>query len=55
MEQLCDHPDRRVPLRIVRRQALGEVMARDFVEDIKAANREGRVYRAIVPCGPKQW
>lgn len=56
MEQLCDHPDRRVPLRIVRdAEALGEVMARDFVEDIKAANREGRVYRAIVPCGPKQW
>ena len=35
--------------------ALGEAMAMDFAEDIKKANREGRNYNAIVPCGPKEW
>ena len=30
-------------------------MARDFIDDIKQANAEGRPYHAIVPCGPKQW
>lgn len=53
-EKLLDHPKRRVPFRIVEDgNALGELMARDFVDDIKAAN--GRTYRAIVPCGPKEW
>lgn len=56
MENLIDHPDRKVPLRIVKdAKAIGELMARDLVEDIKAANREGRIFRAIVPCGPKDW
>jgi glucosamine-6-phosphate deaminase len=51
-----NHPGRRVPLRIVRdAEELGEAMARDFADDIKQANAEGRPYRAIVPCGPKQW
>lgn len=55
-EQLCDHSERKVPLRIVKdAKELGEVMARDFVEDIKQANKEGRRYAAIVPCGPKEW
>lgn len=55
-EELEEHPDRRVPLRLVKDAAeLGETMARDFVEDIKKANEEGRAYHAIVPCGPKEW
>lgn len=55
-EELLDHPERKVPLRIVEDgAAMGELMARDFVEDIKQANVEGRHYRAIVPCGPKGW
>jgi glucosamine-6-phosphate deaminase len=55
-EQLIDHPERRVPLRIVPdAAALGEVMARDFADDIRKANREDREYHAIVPCGPKEW
>jgi glucosamine-6-phosphate deaminase len=32
---------------------MGELMARDFADDIKAAN--GGPFRAIVPCGPKCW
>ena len=55
-EELMGHPARKVPLRIVKdAKELGEVMARDFVEDIKLANQEGREYKAIVPCGPKEW
>lgn len=55
-EELPEHPGRKVPLRLVKDAAeLGEVMARDFVEDIKEANAEGRDYHAIVPCGPKEW
>lgn len=55
-EELMGHPERKVPLRIVKNaKELGEVMARDFVEDIKLANQEGREYKAIVPCGPKEW
>jgi len=53
-QKLLQHPDLKVPLRIVKdNSALGEIMARDFIEDIKAAG--DRVYRAIIPCGPKDW
>jgi len=53
-DKLLDNPEAKVPLRIVKdAKELGEVMARDFVEDIKLANEEGREYKAIVPCGPK--
>lgn len=34
---------------------MGELMAREFVDDIKTANTAGRSFRAIVPCGPKCW
>lgn len=53
-DQLLHHPDRKIPFAIVEGpEELGEKMARDFAEDIKSAG--GRTYRAIVPCGPKQW
>ena len=56
VDQLLEHPKRKIPLRIVSNaQAVGEVMARDFVDDIKLANSEKRTYNAIVPCGPKDW
>jgi len=54
--ELSGHPGRRVPFRTVRdANELGEVMARDFADDIKRANAENRTFRAIVPCGPKEW
>ena len=34
-------------------EEMGEVMARDFVDEIKSAG--GKSFRAIVPCGPKCW
>ncbi|MEJ7682363.1 MAG: hypothetical protein WKG06_31835 [Segetibacter sp.] len=38
-EQLINHPDLKIPFRIVSdSREMGEVMARDFAEEIKAAN-----------------
>lgn len=54
-DELVAHSPK-VPLKVVKDKAeLGETMARDFVEDIKQANIEGREYKAIVPCGPTEW
>ncbi|HHT64785.1 MAG: hypothetical protein ACOX25_09915 [Caldicoprobacterales bacterium] len=56
VEELEGHPDLKVPFRMVENSAqMGELMAREFVDEIKTANQEGRVYRAIVPCGPNCW
>lgn len=55
-EKLSGHPDLRVPLRIVKdSEEMGYLMAREFADEIKEANNEGRTLRAIVPCGPKSW
>lgn len=54
--ELAGHPDLKVPFRLVKDSAeLGQVIARDFVEEIKNANARKRELRAIVPCGPKCW
>jgi glucosamine-6-phosphate deaminase len=56
VEKLINHPERKVPFRLVGdSKEMGEVMARDFVEEIKSANEKGNDLRAIVPCGPKCW
>jgi glucosamine-6-phosphate deaminase len=56
MEQLPHHPDLKIPFRLVKDSAaMGEMMAREFVDEIKRANAENRSFRAIVPCGPKCW
>jgi glucosamine-6-phosphate deaminase len=55
-EELENHKELKVPFRMVKDSAeMGELMAREFVEEIKKGNEEGRSYRAIVPCGPKSW
>ena len=55
-DELMNHPRLKVPFRIVKDSiALGETMAMDFAMDIQLANKEGRCYNAIVPCGPKEW
>ncbi|MFH1569414.1 MAG: hypothetical protein ABIL09_15570 [Gemmatimonadota bacterium] len=55
-EDLPGHPDLRVPFRLVRdREEMGELMARELVEVIRGAGREGRPCRAIIPCGPVCW
>lgn len=56
VEQLVNHRDLKVPFRLVSNsKEMGELMARDFAEEIKRANSERRQLRAIVPCGPKSW
>jgi glucosamine-6-phosphate deaminase len=56
VHELENHPGLKTPFRMVKDSTeLGEVMARDFVEEIKQANHESRSIRAIVPCGPKCW
>jgi glucosamine-6-phosphate deaminase len=55
-EALVGHPQRRVPFRLVADSAeMGALMARELVAAIEAASREGRPFRAIVPCGPACW
>jgi len=54
--ELENQPDLKIPLRIVRdSDEMGRAMARDFADEIIAANADGRLFRAIVPCGPKAW
>ena len=55
-EDLCAHPDRRVPLRLVRDSGeMGELMARELADLIEANNRREQFTRAIIPCGPTCW
>lgn len=55
-KDLPNHPDLKVSFEMVKDSAeMGYVMAKEFASDIAGANREGRIYRAIVPCGPKSW
>lgn len=56
LESLVNHPEARVPFRLVSdSDEMGRMMAREFADDIKKANAEHRQFRAIVPCGPKSW
>ena len=55
-QDLEKHPKRKVPFRLVTDSAqMGEIMAREFCDDIIAANAASRAFRAIVPCGPRAW
>jgi len=56
VEKLENHPDLKIPFRLTKNsKKMGELMAREFIDEIKMANAEGKVLRAIVPCGPKCW
>ena len=55
-DQLLAHPERKVPLRILRdADAVGLAMAEDLAGEIRQANLESRTFHVIVPCGPKDW
>ena len=55
-DQLIEHPDLKVPFRMVETsEDMGKLMARELANEIVMANREGRKFRAIIPCGPKCW
>lgn len=53
---LVDHPAAKIPLRVCKdSRAMGELMARELVDEIKAHNARGEVTRAILPSGPTAW
>ena len=54
--ELAGHPQRKVGLRLCADSAaMGQIMARELVDEIKLANAERRPLRAIIPCGPSVW
>ncbi|HXY39187.1 MAG TPA: hypothetical protein VEQ10_05930 [Vicinamibacteria bacterium] len=55
-DELLDHPQRRVPLRLVKDSAeMGELMARELVDLVASHDAAGQETRVIVPCGPTCW
>lgn len=54
--ELEAHPLRKIPFRLVSDSAeMGRLMARELVDLIAANNQQGKVTRAIIPCGPSCW
>jgi glucosamine-6-phosphate deaminase len=54
--ELEGHPALKIPFRLVRDSAaMGELMARELVEAIRAAGGRHAGLRAIIPCGPSCW
>ncbi|MFC1453241.1 hypothetical protein ACFLSJ_07870 [Verrucomicrobiota bacterium] len=56
VEALADHPDRKVPFRIVANsREMGRLMAEELAGVIDENNRAGKPTAAILPCGPTAW
>lgn len=54
--ELENNPGLKTPFRLCTDSLnMGKIMARELVDEIKLANAEARVYRAIIPCGPACW
>ncbi len=54
--ELAAHPHRKIPFRLVTDStAMGNLMARELVDQIAADSQQGKVTRAIIPCGPSCW
>ena len=55
-QELEGHPDLKIPFRLVKdSESMGRLMARELVEEIRAAASRGDEFRAIIPCGPSCW
>jgi glucosamine-6-phosphate deaminase len=55
-DQLVSHPRRKMPFRMCADSTeMGEIMARELVEEIESHNAKGEPTRAIIPCGPSCW
>jgi len=55
-DQLQNHPDLKVGFRLCADSAeLGQLMARELVDEIVSHNERGEATRAIIPCGPSAW
>ena len=56
VDELPDHPNARQRLRVCADGAeMAHLMARELVDELQEARREGRSLRAIIPCGPSGW
>ncbi len=54
--ELETHPARKIPFRLCADSAeMGQIMARELVDEIRSHNERGEVMRAIIPCGPACW
>jgi glucosamine-6-phosphate deaminase len=54
--QLENHPRLKTPFRLCHDSAeMGQIMARELVDEIQLHNRRGEPTRAIIPCGPSCW
>jgi glucosamine-6-phosphate deaminase len=54
--ELENHPELKIKLRICRDSVeLGQIMARELVDEIKEHNTMNELTRAIIPCGPLVW
>lgn len=55
-QELEGHPDLKIPFRLCKDSTeMGQIMARELVDEIKRNNDQDRVTRAIIPCGPSCW
>lgn len=55
-QELAAHPNRKIPFRLCRDSVeMGQIMARELVDEIKTGNDRGETVRAIIPCGPTCW
>lgn len=55
-QELENHPQSRVPFRLCSdSDEMGQIMARELVDEIQAHNHGREVTRAIIPCGPSCW
>ncbi len=55
-QELEHHPRLKVPFRLCQdSSAMGQIMARELVDEIIQHNARGETTRAIIPCGPNCW
>jgi glucosamine-6-phosphate deaminase len=55
-QELENHPGLKAWFRLCKdSDEMGQIMARELVDEIKAHNDKGEVTRAIIPCGPSCW
>lgn len=56
VEQLENNSFTKVPFRICKNSnEMGELMARELIDEIVENNTKDNITRAIIPCGPNSW
>jgi glucosamine-6-phosphate deaminase len=55
-QNLERHPGLKAPFRLCQdSEEMGQIMARELVDEISSHNKQGEKTRAIIPCGPSCW